>query len=221
MFRSLLLVSVLLSACASSDDGAVPDTTSGDTATGDTATGDTAEDTASGTLSPADLVGDWSSTTCEAYPDGNGGTNYLTRAFSLTDTRWALEFTIYGDADCTYGLFRGEIEGPYTLGEAAIVAGATEGDFAFASNRWTALTEDMAAVFEGAACASGEWEVGVPQDVTGTGCLGVAHPIAECPVEYDIVSVDGDALFFGARVTDMCVEEGRPTALAAYAVVRQ
>lgn len=157
----LPLVSILLVACTPSTDTKADDTG--------------AADTGPAALSPADLVGDWASTTCEAYADGNGGTNYLTRAFSLTESRWALEVTIFGDADCTFGLFRAEIEGPYTLGGASTVAGATEGDFGFASNQWTALTEDMAAVFESSGCASGAWEVGVAQDVTGIGCIGVAH----------------------------------------------
>ena len=212
MTRICLLFPILLLACADKSD----DTAAEDTAAEDTA----AEDTAAETLTGADLVGEWASTGCEAYDDGNGGQNYLTRAFALTETRWALELTLFGDPDCTYGLFTSSIEGPYTLGEAATVEGATNGDFGFATNVWTPLVEDLATVFEEAGCGSGEWEVGVGQDVTATGCIGVAHPLSECPVEYDIVKLDGDDLYFGARVTDMCVESGRPAALAAYPVSR-
>ena len=61
---------------------------------------------------------------CEAHDDGNGGRNYLTRAFSLTETRWSLEFTLYGKPACTYGLISSAIEGPFTLCGAAAVAGA-------------------------------------------------------------------------------------------------
>lgn len=219
MFRSIVLASALLAACSANKDASSEET--GTPAPIDTA--DTGTDTGTGTdtLSPAELAGDWTSPSCEAYPDGNGGTSYLTRDFALTDARWALDVTIFGDAECSYGLFRIEIEGPYSLGGASTVAGATEGNFGFTTNQWTPLIEDMAVVFENAGCASGEWEVGEAQDVTGTGCIGVAHPIAECPVEHDIVSVDGDALYFGQRVTNMCEESGRPTALNSYAVTRQ
>jgi len=213
-FSILVSVSLFAFACGK-DDG---DDTSG--AGEDSGSG--GEDTGSGPapLTGADLVGDWSSEGCEAYDDGNGGQNYLTRSFSLTETRWSLDLTIYGDPDCSFALFSSAIEGPYTLGEIAAVDGATNGDFGFTTNVWTPLVEDLATVFEDAGCASGAWEVGVGQDVTETGCIGVAHPIAECPVEFDIVKVDGNALYFGARVTDMCVESGRPSALNAYPVLR-
>lgn len=232
MFRSILFASVLLSACGTPSDegdgpkdgGTLTDTatvTTDPTPTETTSTGTTPTDPTGTVLTAAELVGTWSSPGCEAYPDGAGGTNYLTRTFTLTEDRWALDLTIFGDDACTFGLFNVAIEGPYTLGGPSAVEGATEGEFAFATNEWTALIEDMALAFEGAGCASGAWDVGVPQDVTGTGCLGIAHPLTECPAEYDIVSLDGDALYFGERVTDMCVEAGRPTALVSYAVVRQ
>jgi hypothetical protein len=216
MIRSCLLLSLTLPlfACGNKD---AADDTGGSTVIDDTGSDNTGDD---GLLTGADLVGVWSSTGCEAYDDGNGGQNYLTRSFSLTDSRWSLDLTIYGDPDCTYGLFSSAIEGPYTLGGAASVEGATNGDFGFTTNVWTPLVEDLATVFEQSGCASGAWEVGVGQDVTETGCIGVAHPIAECPVEFDIVKVEGDDLYFGARVTDMCQESGRPTALADYAVSR-
>jgi hypothetical protein len=213
---SLVLISVLSVLYACSTEKAP-----NDTGTNETAPDTTTEDTSAPLLTSAELEGVWSSTVCEAYDDGNGGTNYLTRTFSLTAARWALDLTVYGDAGCTYGLFQVAIEGPYTLGGEAVVAGATNGDFGFASNRWTALAADMVGVFNQAGCGAGGWEVGVSQDVTSTGCIGVAHPVEDCPVEYDIVALDGDDLYLGARVTDMCVEEGRPTALGPYPVVRR
>jgi hypothetical protein len=39
--------------------------------------------------------------------------------------------------------------------------------------------------------------------------------------EYDVVSVEGDELYFGQRITDMCKEDGRPAALTTYAVYKQ
>jgi len=216
MSRIALLLSACLYACETEEPTAAP--RASDTAAEDTAAEDTAaEDTL---LTGDDLAGNWASTGCEAYDDGTGGKNYLTRSFALTPDRWDLTLTVFGDADCSYGLFTAEIEGPYTLGGTATVDGATNGDFAFTSNVWTPLVEDLAVVFEQAGCASGEWEVGAGQDVTTTGCIGVAHPIAECPVEHDIVKVQGDDLYLGARVTDMCAESGRPTALADYPVRR-
>ena len=170
-------------------------------------------------LSSSELVGDWSSEGCEAYPDGQGGTNYLTRNFTFTDERWDLTFKIFGDEACSYPLFSGKIEGPYVLGEPSeVVEGATQGTFAFATQTWTAHAEDMVNVFNQSACGNGSWAVGVPQDVSTTGCIGVAKPLTACAQEYDVVRVDGKSLYFGQRITNMCEPEGRPTALNSYAV---
>jgi hypothetical protein len=151
-----------------------------------------------------------------------GGTNYLTRGFTLTETTWHLDLGLFMDEACATPLFSAVIDGPYTLGGAsAAVAGATAGEFAFTKIVWTAHQAFMADTFTQAGCGAAPWAVEVPQEVTQTGCIGVAHPVADCPQEYDIVALTGDDLFFGARVTDMCAPEGRPTALAPFPVVRQ
>lgn len=173
-------------------------------------------------LTGKDLAGHWVTEGCEAYPDGQGGTSYLTRDFTLTETEWNLDLTIYGDDACSYPLFTAKINGPYSLGELSEKAeGATEGQFGFTTNEWTAHDQGMADLFTQSGCGAAAWEVDKPQDVTATGCIGVAHKVADCPEEHDIVLVEGTELFFGERVTDMCSEEGRPAALGAYAVHEQ
>lgn len=192
-------------------------------------TGCSSEETSdtTGTPGPAaltgkDLAGHWASKGCEAYPDGKGGQNYLTRDFTLTETAWSLDLTLFGDEDCSYPLFSSEIHGKFTLGElSATVDGATEGQFGIDTNDWTAHDQGLADTFTMSGCGTGPWELEKAQDVTGTGCIGVAHKTSECPEEYDVVAVDGDELFFGQRITDMCKEDGRPTALAAFPVVEQ
>ena len=99
---------------------------------------------------------------------------------------------------------------------SATVAGATEGEFAITSNVWTARQGFMADTFTMQGCGAAPWVVDEPQDVAGTGCIGVAHPIAECPREYDVVALLGDDLYFGERITDLCSKAGRPAALGAY-----
>lgn len=173
-------------------------------------------------LTGKDLQGEWVTEGCEAYPNGMGGESYLTRDFTLTETTWHLDLVIFGDKDCSFPLFSVAIDGPYTLGGlSAKVDGATEGEFAYTSNVWTALDASMVDVFNQAGCGAGNWAVGAPQEVGGTGCIGFAHKVSECPQEYDIVAIDGGALFFGERITDMCKEEGRPAALGAYSLAKQ
>ena len=98
----------------------------------------------------------------------------------------------------------------------AQVADAVDGDFSFSSIVWTAHDPAMVDVFTGAGCGTEAWEVGVPQDVSETGCIGVAQPIEACPTEHDVVALKDGLLFFGERITDMCVPDGRPAALSAY-----
>ncbi|MFM2245769.1 MAG: hypothetical protein RL071_1843, partial [Pseudomonadota bacterium] len=156
-----LYLSVLLSlaACGGSKDS--EDTGGGSSDDGADGTSDDGTDGADGTdgtdgtLTGADLVGTWASGGCEAYDDGSGGQNYLTRTFIMTETQWQLELTVYGDPDCSYGLFTADIVGPYTLNGAAAVEGATNGNFGFTSNVWTPLVEDIATAFEGSGCGSG------------------------------------------------------------------
>ena len=169
-----------------------------------------------------DLVGEWSSESCEAYPDGQGSTNYVTRTFSLTETKWDLNFTVFGDDACSFPLFSSNVGGPFDLQTlSSNVDGATEGTFELEYNDWTAHAEDIVTALEQSGCGTGEWSVGAAQDVTETGCFGVAKPKSDCAAEYDVVSVHGDKLFFGERITNMCAPEGRPAALNSYAVIRQ
>ncbi len=173
-------------------------------------------------LTGQEISGNWVTQGCEAYPNGQGGENYLTRDFTLTDKEWDLKLVIFGDKECTFPLFESNIHGPYSLGALSEkVEGATEGTFGLDKNDWTALDKSMVDVFSQSGCGTGTWEVGTPQDVTGTGCIGVAHKEAECPEEYDVVSLDGDSLFFGERITDMCKKEGRPAALGAFPVYKK
>ncbi len=164
-------------------------------------------------LSSFDMIGRWKSESCETL-QANGQTNYLTRDFIVSDRRWWLEFTIHADKDCKNPLFSSRINGPYTLlGFSKDVPAATQGNFSYTSIQFIAHTEDFAKTFTQSQCGTKPWVVGVPQEVGGTGCIGVAPKIADCPTDHDIVKIEGDKLFFGTRETDMCKPEGRPKKL--------
>ena len=105
-------------------------------ATGATGGTDSAE---THSLTGSDVAGQWVSAACEAYPDGQGGQSFLTRDFTLTDTTWSLDVSIFGDQDCSYPLFSAQIDGPFLLSQPAEqIEGAVHGDFSFSSIVWTA-----------------------------------------------------------------------------------
>lgn len=212
-----------LAGCESSESSSGGGGTGGATATTSDSTTTTDSTTTSGptALTPQDLLGEWVSV-CEAYPDGQGGMTYLTRDFTLTDKTWDLLLNVYADEACTTSLFTAAIHGPYTLsGLSAKVDGATEGQFAYETIDWTAHLQQMADTFTSAGCGAEPWQVEVPQDVTATGCIGVAHKISECPQEYDLVGIGDDGkLYFGERITNLCTEAGRPAALGPYGLTK-
>jgi Adenomatosis polyposis coli down-regulated 1 len=173
-------------------------------------------------LTGKDVAGHWVSKGCESYPNDQGNETHLTRDFTLTEAEWDMKVALFGDEACSYPLFTVHVHGPFTLGDPSDqVEGATEGEFGFDTIEWTAHDQGMAETFTAAGCGSAVWSVNEPQDVTATGCIGVSHSKADCPKEFDLVSVEDDELHFGARVTDLCKEEGRPTALSAYAVYEE
>lgn len=170
------------------------------------------------------LAGHWVSEGCEPMPQADGSVLYFIRDFTLGVADWSITGTIYGDDACTYPLLTLDIGGAYEItGPSAGIEGAHEAGFDRSSIALTPHVPDFVAWFDSEGCGEDPWAVGVQQDVTADGCAFV--PSAEaCPVEYDLVSLDGtDRLFFGQRpVTgDMCSPENRPAALGEHAVAIQ
>jgi len=97
-----------------------------------------------------------------------------------------------------------------------VEAGATEGTFHLDHNEWTLHAADMQDVLNQNGCGVDGWEVGMTQDVSETGCIGVAKTKNACAAEYDVVALEGDHLFFGKRVRDMCTPDGLPSTLNCF-----
>ena len=169
------------------------------------ATGD-----AAGGLRARDLIGRWASPAPE-----NLGQIYGTRAFVMTERAWALEFRAFADAAGQVGLFALRVEGTYALlGASRAVPGATEANFRF-GRRYLTASASGAGLFAPSGCAL---EPGVERDVSADGC-GFVPSVRAAPVEYDLVRLDGDRLFFGDRSGDL--GKARPERLGADPVVRR
>jgi hypothetical protein len=170
-------------------------------------------------IAAKDLIGRWVSPSPEPMPMPDGNTLYNLRDFILTEKAWAMLFTAYGDPGATFKLFTLRIEGTYNLGAASTdVPGARNADFHFAGRYLTANAQPMLDMFKGAKAGDGNWQLGVEQDVSKTGCLFIPS-VAQAPVEYDLVRRDGDNLFFGDRSADLT--KARPKKLIGAPVARR
>lgn len=170
-----------------------------------------------------DLAGTWASPSCEAIDNADGSKSYVQRNFQLTEETWTLNLDAFGDAGCSFKLFTARVGGPYTLEkDSEKVAGATEGNFAFREQAFTAHVEDLATMLGNAKCGTGTWKVGEEQSTASTGCL-FFRPTSACGMDHDVIKVEGNQLFFGARPADndMCSADKRPTALVSLPVVKR
>jgi Adenomatosis polyposis coli down-regulated 1 len=209
---------------SSGTDGSDGSTTNSTTDGGSTGT---SADSTGDTPLEADLVGTWTSVACEVIP-GEAPT-YFTRTFELTETTWAIDFSTFGDPDCSDAqrLFRVEIAGPYQIEQpSAVVGGAFEAFFGYESRRITPVQQAAADFMnQGELCGVSTWTVGESVDVHELGCAGLGiQPVANCSGEYDIVALvdelrrePGEALYFGVRPADgnLCTSDRRPSQLGA------
>lgn len=149
-----------------------------------------------------DIAGRWESPAPVFDAANNLFGSYV---FELHANQWTHTFTASADAAGQQKLFSYRVAASsYTLGKpVAGVANAVEGDFERGSFFMTAHAQPMADMFKQANCGSGDWKLGVEQEVTAKGCSFIPAKTA-CPKELDIVVFDGKALAFGDRSGNMC-----------------
>jgi hypothetical protein len=158
----------------------------------------------------ANIAGNWKSPSAESQ--GNG--TFATRDFKITAAEWQITYTLYLDKEMRMPVFAFRGTGPYTVGNgSAAVKGAYDATFVFAKKYFTLLTDNagVAAKFGFAAAKKGE-----ELDITGTG-ISFLTSVKAYDREYDLVKLEGDKLYLGARPTDgsgMNVEANRPKTLA-------
>jgi kynurenine formamidase len=174
-------------------------------------------------LSHEALAGTWESTALEEIRAADGRSTFLKRAFSFSEQRWSITFTVYADTSGTTAVLRGRNDGRFTIGRAMPLAQAFEADFRFESRSLTPLTDDVAAALTTAHCGRGTWRAGEPQDVTERGCPAFrVRAASECPMEFDVVRLQGRELHLGTRPAtgDLCRPEARPLQAATAALAR-
>lgn len=174
---------------------------------------------------PPSLVGRWQSD-CNPSPQADGSTQYARLDFDLTASTWSLEYVVFADAGCEVKLVTVAIAGDYALERPSdVVDGAWEARFGFDEKTIRPEVDGLRDALNGMeGCGASEFETGMAQDVLATGCPGFGqYPAATCSADHDLVKLDGDAIFFGARPADnnMCAPDRRPAALSPAANHRQ
>ncbi|HUJ60715.1 MAG TPA: hypothetical protein VLX92_19570 [Kofleriaceae bacterium] len=170
------------------------------------------------------ITGIWDSSTCEAYPAGNGTTNHVTRDFVILGTshEWMLRATVFADSACAEPFVDEDVGGATfdVIGPSPVVSGAQEVDYTFAYRKLTPLSDAAASALNQTPMCGSNWETGVEQDLSSTGCAGFGvDTVTSCPTEHDLNKLEGTSLYFGDRSGDLCTT--RPTMLVTYPVVEQ
>lgn len=176
--------------------------------------------TACGDSGAPDISGTWR-TDCLAQTN-QGMTSYA--VYEISDATGTPRFTVtsYADPACTTKLFAIGNESRREVGaEIPEVPGAYALDIHYEKLFAVAYSDMTAGFLASAGCGEGAFTVGEEKDTSTTGCL-FFQPISACPMDNDIVKVEGDSLYNGVRDpnADMCVAAGRPKALNTFAFRR-
>mgnify|MGYP001795448896 CR=1 FL=1 len=149
------------------------------------------------------IVGEWESLTIE-----KNATSFGFRELELTDKRWSLQLTIFGDSTGNSPLFRLELTGPYEItAPSAKMMGSFDGTYFIEKQYLTVFTENNAIL-----ASLGFKECGISKGTrtdVSSGCSFI-KPIAKCPADYDLVTIRDGLLYAGKRTENMCVPSGRP-----------
>lgn len=167
------------------------------------------------------LEGRWTSAEPEPLPSATGSTNYLVREFSFENKRWRIDFTIYADAQRSRPILSGQNSGAFRLGPAR--GGIRNAEFDMEQRTLTPRNSAIATALTAAGCGSRAWTVGVAQSVVEKGCKAFrVFSREECGREYDVLRIEDERLFLGARPADgfMCSADRRPAATSAAVLLR-
>lgn len=153
-----------------------------------------------------ELAGRWRSIACELRPAQGGGDMYLRRAITFTDKKIDVEFKVFEDSGCTKPkltlFFTGAVE---VVGPSTVATGAHEVNLHIDTVDLQPASEGVAAFLGSggpSSCGPQPWKAGARQRISDTGCKPFALPPKTITHEYEVLAVDHDVLFFGARPVD-------------------
>lgn len=156
----------------------------------------------------AGLDGTFASISCEVRPqpnpDGSIGEWWLTRRLTIAENRIEAEFTTYAGPGCNVPLqrldFAGQVE---IVADSDVMEGAVDANLTIDEYvRLTPFADDFAAYLNTGTCGAGNWATGETQDIQETGCAPIGLPPGNVTIEYEVLAVEGDHIYFGARPVD-------------------
>lgn len=160
-------------------------------------------------ISP-DISGVWSS---EGAEDA-GNKTYSTRVFEIGKDKWNITFTMYGDKELKYPLFKALFEGDYKLEDPSKkINGAYNGIFKINKKSLT-LLNDSPELVKQLGFSTCDLKKDMAVDISKGGC-SFLKSVADYNKEYDVVKMENNKLYFGARPVDndLSKVEKRPVKL--------
>lgn len=192
-------------------------------------------------LKRADLKGNWQSPVIETIENPDGSVMFIKREAIFVDDNWDIFIRAFLDEDGKTPLFTIHAKGNYILGEeSSDVSGAIAVDFNNRGRYVTAHQPSLVDMLNETRPFDGEWMINLEHDVSSKGCVLVPS-IETCPVEYDIIKVQEDEIYFGDFTAEqkedikklshgehnpsegsdgICSTENRPRQLIKYPMVR-
>ncbi|MTK64260.1 MAG: hypothetical protein F8N15_07030 [Methanobacterium sp.] len=191
-------------------------------------------------LETQDLQGKWQSPEIETVNNPDGSVMYIQREATFKGDEWSIRIRSYLDKNGEEPFFTIHAKGNYILsGESSYVNQAACVDFnntgRFVTAHHTALVDMLNEV-----SFDTEWNLDEEHDVSINGCALVPS-IDNCPVEYDIIQVKENKIYFGEFTPDqkediqklsrgdiepsedsagICSVDNRPRQLMSYPLVK-
>ena len=148
-------------------------------------------------LKREDLKGNWQSPVMETIKNPDGSVMFIKREAIFIDDNWDIFIRSFLDEKGKIPFFTIHAKGNYILGrESPDLPGAVDVDFNNRGRYITAHYRSLVDMLNETSPFDGEWMLDLEHDVSSKGCILVPS-IETCPVEYDIIKIQGNEIYFG------------------------
>jgi hypothetical protein len=148
-------------------------------------------------LKRKDLNGKWQSPVIESIENPDNSVMYIKREAIFIDDNWDIFIRAFLDENGDKPFFTIHAKGNYILGnESNFLPRAISVDFHNRARYVTAHQHSLVDMLNETSPFDGEWMIDLEHDVSSKGCILVPS-IEICPVEYDIIKIQGNEIYFG------------------------